>query len=83
MTTRREMTGYNGNQYDAWCTTGVHCTTPWTLVSTPAQGYATQADINADTVVDGADLGMLLGSWGEAPRHEIAQSECPLNLVSP
>ncbi len=83
MTTRREITGYNGSQFDAWCTTGGHCTTPWTLVSTPSLGYAAAADINADTSVDGADLSMLMASWGDAPRHSIPPSECPLNLVSP
>ncbi len=83
MTTRREMTGYNGSQFDAWCTTGGYCTTPWTLVSTPAQGYAAEADINADTSVDGADFSILMASWGDAPRHAVSPSECPLDLVSP
>ena len=63
MTTRREITGYNGSQIDLWCTDGGYCTKPWILVSTPAQGYAAATDINADTSVDGADLSMLLGNW--------------------
>ena len=61
MTTRREITGYNGSQIDLWCTDGGYCTKPWILVSTPAQGYAAATDINADTSVDSADLAMLLG----------------------
>ena len=83
MTMRRDITGYNGNQFDAWCTDSGYCTKPWTLVSTPAQGYAAAADINADTAVDSADLTLLLGNWGDAPRHYIPSSDCPLNLINP
>ena len=83
MTTRREITGYNGSQIDLWCTDGGYCTKPWILVSTPAQGYAAATDINADTSVDGADLAMMLGNWGDAPRHDIPPSDCPLNLINP
>ncbi len=34
------------------------------------------ADINADGVVDGADLGLLLGAWGTCP----AGGQCPADL---
>ncbi len=83
MTTRRALTGYNGNQFDLWCADSGYCTRPWSLVSTPAQGYAAATDINADTSVDSADLAMLLGNWGDAPRHDIPPSDCPLNLINP
>ena len=29
------------------------------------------------------DLAMLLGNWGDAPRHDIPPSDCPLNLINP
>ncbi len=55
----------------------------WSLMSDPAEGYAASADINHDQRVDGADLGLVLGYWGDAPRHDIPPSDCPLNLVNP
>ncbi len=57
--------------------------TSWLVVSDPAEGYAASADINHDQRVDGADLGLVLGYWGDAPRHDIPPSDCPLNLVNP
>lgn len=41
------------------------------------------ADINHDQRVNGADIGLVLGYWGDAPRHDIPPSDCPLNLVIP
>jgi hypothetical protein len=55
----------------------------WSVVSDPAQGLTYRSDINFDEKVDGADLGALLADWGDAPRHDIPPSDCPLNLVNP
>jgi hypothetical protein len=57
--------------------------TKWQQVSSPNQGYSAAADLDFNGKVDGADLGMVLANWGDAPRHDIPQSECPLNLVNP
>ena len=69
--------------------TGVYCgdalsaSTPWVVVSDPNSGYNATSDINLDAQVDGADLGQLLADWGDAPRQDIAPSDCPLNLINP
>ena len=55
----------------------------WVLVNDPNSGYTASADINFDSKVDGSDLGQLLASWGDAPRHDVAPSTCPLNLINP
>jgi hypothetical protein len=55
----------------------------WAVVSDPNSGYNSAADINFDSKVDGADLGTLLAKWGDAPRHDIPLSNCPLNLINP
>ena len=55
----------------------------WQVLSTAAQGYNFRSDINFDSKVDGADLGALLADWGDAPRHDIQPSDCPLNLINP
>ena len=55
----------------------------WIVVSDPQQGYAAFADVNADELVDGADLSAVLGQWGPAPRGQLPPSECPLNLINP
>lgn len=65
------------------CNTYTPCVSGWIVLSDPEQGYAAAADINFDQVVDGTDLGLLLGKWGDAPRHEIPPSDCPLNLINP
>lgn len=46
-------------------------------------GLAAASDSNFDSKVDGADLAMLLGNWGDAPRDQIPHSDCPLNLINP
>ena len=61
----------------------VDCATTWFVISNPAQGYSAASDSNFDAKVDGADLALLLGSWGDAPRHDIPPSDCPLNLINP
>lgn len=60
-----------------------NCPRGWLPVSDPAQGFTYRSDINFDSKVDGADLGTLLADWGDAPRHDIPPSDCPLNLINP
>jgi hypothetical protein len=55
----------------------------WQMISEPNSGYNAASDINFDAKVDGADLGQLLADWGDAPRHDIPPSDCPLNLINP
>jgi len=55
----------------------------WVVVSDPSQGLNFRSDINFDSKVDGADLGTLLADWGDAPRHDVPPSDCPLNLINP
>lgn len=69
--------GQNGCQY------GLPCIGPWILINDPAQGLAAASDSDFNGQVDGADLSMLLGNWGDAPRHDIPPSDCPLNLINP
>jgi hypothetical protein len=59
------------------------CTSVWVLVSSPTNGFKAAADINADELVDGADLASVLGNWGDAPRVPFPPSDCPLNLINP
>ena len=65
------------------CQYGLPCIGPWILINDPAQGLAAASDSNFDSKVDGADLAMLLGNWGDAPRDQIPHSDCPLNLINP
>jgi hypothetical protein len=65
------------------CSSSTPCSSPWIVISSPAQGYRAAADINADELVDGADLASILGNWGDAPRVPFPPSDCPLNLVNP
>ena len=68
----------------SWCSPGYDpCKSPWYVISNPAQGLTYRSDINFDSKVDGADLGTLLADWGDAPRHDITPSDCPLNLINP
>ena len=55
----------------------------WKVASSPSQGFKAAADINADELVDGADLASVLGNWGDAPRVPFPPSDCPLNLINP
>ena len=78
-----------GRFFDQYQSSGSDCDTQvtacmsWSLFSTPAQGLAAASDVNADEKVDGADLSMLLGNWGDAPRAPFPPSDCPLNLINP
>ena len=53
------------------------------VISDVNMGFNAASDINFDSKVDGGDLGQLLASWGDAPRHDITPSDCPLNLINP
>ncbi len=66
-----------------FCNSTINCSTPWILISDTAQGLSAASDANFDSKVDGTDLSMLLGNWGDAPRHDIPPSDCPLNLINP
>ncbi len=61
----------------------VFCTSDWEVISSPTEGFKAAADINADEMVDGSDLTMILANWGDAPRVPFPPSDCPLNLVNP
>jgi len=56
---------------------------PWSVISSPNQGFKAAADSNADEKVDGEDLAAVLSNWGDAPRVPFPPSDCPLNLVNP
>jgi len=62
---------------------GMDTSCDWQVFSSANQGYSAASDINFDGKVDGNDLGQLLAAWGDAPRHDIPPSDCPLNLVTP
>ncbi len=66
-----------------WCGSTLNCVGPWQVVSDPAEGLTSAADLNFDQAVDGADLGQLLADWGNAPRQDIPPSDCPLALINP
>ena len=72
-----QVRAVNGCQY------GFPCIGPWILINDPAQGLAAASDANFDSKVDGTDLSMLLGNWGDAPRDQIPHSDCTLNLINP
>lgn len=59
------------------------CSSAWIVISSPNDGLAAFADLNADAKVDGVDLAQVLSNWGPAPRNDIPPSNCPLNLVNP
>jgi hypothetical protein len=48
-------------------------TGPFNVLIAPPTAPACPADLNNDNVVNGADLGLLLGSWGVCPG-------CPADL---
>ena len=71
---------------DPSCSSGLFVRTRtcgWQVVSDPNSGFTSSADINFDSKVDGADLGQVLAMWGDAPRHDVPPSTCPLNLINP
>lgn len=60
-----------------------YCQSGWIVVSSPNDGLNAAADVNHDEQVNGADLAMLLGAWGPAPRDPTPPSDCPLELILP
>jgi hypothetical protein len=66
-TLERRTVGYSGQFADCELLTQGDC--DWQEIDSPpgGDGYVCQADINGDRNVDGADLGLLLGYWGENP----------------
>ena len=76
----------SGNWYQSathYCEDAGDCRSPWITVSSPNEGFKAFADVNSDESVDGADLALVLDEWGDAPRHDIPPSDCPLNLINP
>ena len=74
------------SDYDSGCdgiteASGCANTQGWIVISSPTEGLNAAADINFDEIVDGADMGLLLGNWGKAPRSPIPASDCPLGLM--
>ena len=65
------------------CVSTAGCSSPWFQVSSFTDGLQARSDINFDSKVDGADLSQVLNDWGDAPRHDVAPSTCPLNLINP
>jgi hypothetical protein len=78
---RKRIQAYPTN--DTFCNSQIECNTGWIVVADSNQGLNAAADINFDSKVDGEDLSQVLAAWGNAPRHDIPPSDCPLNLVNP
>ena len=78
----KKIAYFSGDSSSA-CSSSAPCSSPWIVISSPTAGYRAASDINADEKVDGADLTMILGNWGDAPRVPFPPSDCPLNLVNP
>ena len=75
---------YMGQFSSSWCNNNfTACSSNWYVINDPAQGLAAASDSNFDAQVDGADLALLLGNRGDAPRDQIPSSDCPLNLINP
>ena len=71
------------NEFSLAYPCGVFSSCGWIVLSDPNSGYNASADTNFDSKVDGADLGQVLAMWGDAPRHDVPPSTCPLNLINP
>ena len=82
-TIEAKMVGFQGGYYGACDPQTVLCVSGWQVISSPTEGFKAASDANADEKVDSADLGMLLSSWGDAPRVPFPPSDCPLNLINP
>jgi len=65
------------------CAATLPCSSPWIVISSPTAGFRAAADLNADELVNGADLATVLSNWGDAPRVPFPPSDCPLDLVLP
>jgi hypothetical protein len=73
----------SGQCVDMECSADSVCYSAWFVINSPTEGFKAAADINADELVDGADLASVLESWGGAPRAPFPPSDCPLNLINP
>lgn len=82
-TIEAKMVGTGASYYGPCSPDTLICSSTWRVISSPAQGFKAAADINADELVDGADLAQILGNWGDAPRVPFPPSDCPLNLINP
>jgi hypothetical protein len=77
-----ECMEYELNESQGECySAGYDCYGTWIVISSPTEGLNAAADINFDEIVDGQDLGVLLASWGNAPRNPMPPSDCPLGLL--
>jgi hypothetical protein len=82
-TVEAKVVSYSPNSLVCPPSNPIGCTSDWVVIASPTQGFKAASDINADQKVDGADLAMILGNWGDAPRVPIPPSDCPLNLINP
>ena len=82
-TVEMKKIAYFGTTTGDACSASVPCSSPWLVISSPTTGYRAHADLDADQQVGGADLAILLSSWGDAPRVAVPASVCPLDLVVP
>ncbi|MFO0828428.1 MAG: hypothetical protein U0572_09785 [Phycisphaerales bacterium] len=73
----------SGPSPDCWLNSYPPLSSPWLALSSPNDGLNAAADVNHDEQVNGADLAMLLGAWGPAPRNPTPPSDCPLELILP
>ena len=80
---RLDFKRIDANASGGACGGNVGCSSQWFQFSSFTDGLQARSDINFDSKVDGADLGTLLADWGDAPRRDIAPSDCPLNLINP
>ena len=78
-TRSKKYTPYSGDPCNVG--TNVICDSDWIVLFDANEGLNAAADINFDEIVDGADMGLLLGNWGKAPRSPIPASDCPLGLM--
>ncbi|MCE2882663.1 MAG: hypothetical protein LW636_09965 [Planctomycetaceae bacterium] len=78
----KKLTSFSSSASDA-CNSNTPCSSPWLVISSPTAGFRAAADLNADELVNGADLATVLSNWGEAPRVPFPPSDCPLDLVVP
>lgn len=53
----------------------------WKTIPGTPEGFACAPDVNGDRVVDGADLGLVLGAWGVAVCDPVPPIECTLGQI--
>ena len=64
---RIEARSVRWNYQSNGCGKTILCSDDWTEVPPPpaGNGFACRADLNGDRMVDGTDLGIVLGNWGD------------------